>query len=115
MTSPGISNLRATGFRLTALIMLFEILSGCFINSSKSNDLMNARFYTDLDMFNLEGINELTYSELKFPYIRMDSINSQKKQITFLFDNNTIFEKVYIKKSSTLWLSEQTVEYKGEE
>lgn len=79
----------------------------CTINNSNSS-IKKRKYYSDIDIFNLKGKNELTQKKLKFPFLIIDSINKVEKKIEFHFNKNLVFQRSYIKKD-TVWKSEHIV------
>jgi hypothetical protein len=111
----GINNFVDKGLWIAISIILLQFSSCGFTNYNKNEVQVGIRFYSDINMFDLVGINELTYSQLRFPYIKIDSVDSNTKEVTFLFDDNTASKRVYRKQALGLWSSERVVEYPGEE
>lgn len=83
----------------TISVIIF-IYTSCNIE----ND-MKTRYYSDLDIYNLEGINEISNKNLKFPYIEIYSPNSNKKEICFFYDKETNDKRTYTKIDS-IWVNE---------
>lgn len=94
------------GIVIVSLIGIFFILKSLKMNTETIN--MKTKYFLDLDYFSLKGINEISVQNLKFPYIKIDSVNVNTKEISVCFDEKTIFKRTYIKNDS-IWYSEHTV------
>ncbi|WP_079685331.1 hypothetical protein [Ohtaekwangia koreensis] len=52
-------------------------------------------FFRDINLFTLKGKDEILYNDLKYPYIQIDSINEQKKKITYFYNKDLRREDLY--------------------
>ncbi|MBT1699240.1 hypothetical protein KK083_20250 [Fulvivirgaceae bacterium PWU4] len=83
------------------MVVWLNFLSCRPSDGSPSSD---TRFYSDIELFTLEGVNEMLPSELKYPYIQIDFISENKRDITYYFDKNTVYSRKYERRDS-IWSS----------
>lgn len=88
---------------LTLAVLFF---STCYTQTA--SETIYSKYYSDIDMFQMIGINELLPSEVKYPYIQIDSTGPNQKNISFYYDKDTFYKRVYERRHS-VWLSMHAV------
>lgn len=91
-------------------IFIYLICTSC---SSDSSTTDSSRYYDDIDLFQMKGINEIVASEVEYPYIQMDSMDSCRVDITYRFDSRNVHRRSY-ERVDSIWSSLHTVEDPGE-
>jgi len=71
--------------------------------SCKQND-QKISFFKDIDIFTLNGKNELLYNELNYPHIRVDSLPTGEKKVTYFYSAEDSKSVTY-KKTALGWVS----------
>jgi hypothetical protein len=89
--------------KICLFILTFFFTSFC--HTKTSNEHMNkSRYYRDIDLFTLTGVNELSLSELAYPYVQIDSISANEKNLAFYYNENTVYSRNY-KREDLGWRS----------
>lgn len=70
---------------------------------------IDSRYYKDIDLLNIRGENEVLSSELKFPYLRIDSIGENEKRVTYFVSEGKSAKYLY-KKRGNEWVWRQRVD-----
>lgn len=66
---------------------------------------MDIRYYKDIDLLSLSGKGELLTEELKYPYLRIDSLSAVKKRVTYFVDKEKSMEYFYEKQNDEwIWI-----------
>jgi len=91
-----------TGFQLAVFLLV-----GCVVKNNNTGSMemqAHSGYYEDVDLFHMRGINEMLPGSINGPYVRIDSIDENRKDIVFQFDEKTVYKKSY-KYDGHCWMS----------
>jgi hypothetical protein len=71
------------------------------------------KYFKDIDLFIMKGINEIPSGKLKYPYIAV-SYDSNSVEIVYVFDKDTKLIRRYEKILNNVWLSKHSALEGGE-
>jgi hypothetical protein len=81
-------------------IFLVFLLVGCIwktnSDTNTSEQQTHSKYFSDIDLIRMKGINEMSLGDSDGPYVRIDSIDRNQRVIIFHFDNKTIYERNYV-------------------
>lgn len=104
-------------FRLL-MVGAFSVLIGvsCIKRNNKfdrSQSQIESRYFSDIDLYHLKGLNEMLSDELRYPYIRIDSVDKDEKNVIFFYDNSFAYKLIY-KRQGSSWVSSHIVKDQAE-
>ena len=102
-------------FRTGASIVFFFLI-GCIVKNNNTGEMGtqgNSKYFSDIDIFHMKGVNELSFENLDQPHVRIDSIDENERDVVFLFDRKTVYKKNY-KYDGHCWRSSHYVNDRNE-
>lgn len=73
---------------------------------------MGVRYFSDIDLWTLTGVNEILSSDITYPYVQIDSVTEREKTITFFYDSENSYRVTY-KRNGDHWMSEKIIHEEG--
>ncbi|HEY9046883.1 MAG TPA: hypothetical protein VIN08_13360 [Ohtaekwangia sp.] len=73
-------------------------LMGCIVKNNNTGvvDMQNnSKYFSDIDLFQMKGVDELYLESSNQPHVRIDSIGKNQRDVVFSFDGKTVYKKNY--------------------
>lgn len=86
---------------MSSALFCMKILFLCCCSSSMSDT--RTKYYRDIDLFSMQGKEEMLLEEAKYPYLSIDSISDSERSVTFYYSSENEITYQY-KKQGPEWV-----------